>query len=100
MVVVRLSGEFDLRCADEVRERLEALIDAGHLHLALNLKGVTFIDSSGLGVLLGRYRRLKQLGGRLVVVGATPAVRRILEMSGLLSLLDSYGDESEVAVHG
>ncbi|MCL8207577.1 MAG: STAS domain-containing protein [Actinomycetia bacterium] len=87
-VVVRLEGEFDLAVADALREALDALV-AKHPEqdLVLDLAGVSFIDSSGLGVILGRHRRLQARGRRLLLAGVGPQVKGILTTAGLGRIL-------------
>ncbi len=52
------------------------------------------MDSSGLGVVLGRYKEIKQLGGEMVVCSISPAVKRLFEMSGLFKIVRLESDES------
>lgn len=96
IATARLQGEFDLTAAPKVRDELDALIDAGTRQLVVDLKAVSFLDSSGLGVLLGRYRRLSERGGEVCLVGAQDGVRLVLEMSGVRRLMPLYNSESEV----
>ncbi len=91
-----LAGEFDLTAATRVRQELDGLIDGGHRRLVVDLRKVSFIDSSGLGVLLGRYRRLSEQGGEMFLVGAQPAVRTVLQMSGVPQVVPVLRSESEV----
>ena len=93
----RLSGEFDLKAAPAVREQLDGLIDAGLQSIVVDLRGVPFLDSSGLGVLLGRYRRLSERGGTIYLVAAAEgSVRTVLEMSGVRQVMPLLTSESEV----
>ena len=62
-------------------------MDRGYTRVAIDLGSVEFIDSSGLGVLVGSLRRLREDGGDLVLRAASPAVTRILELTGLDGLL-------------
>lgn len=95
-MLVRPRGELDLGVADMFREALEQGLERYAVrHMVLNLSGITFIDSSGLGVILGRYKRLAGSGGRISLVGARPQVRRILELSGLLRIMSEYPTEEE-----
>ncbi|WP_003542572.1 anti-sigma F factor antagonist [Desulfotomaculum nigrificans] len=95
-LLVRLGGELDLGVADELRLALDKLLhEKKAKHLILNLSRVTFIDSSGLGVILGRYKRLVQQGGQIILVGAQPPVKRILELSGLLQIMQDCPDETQ-----
>lgn len=92
----RLAGEFDLTAAQEVREQLDGLIDSGTSRLVVDLRRVSFLDSSGLGVLLARYRRISERGGEMFLVGAQGGVRAVLEMSGVRQVMPLLADESEV----
>lgn len=100
LTVARISGEMDLSTADEIRKVLDQEIDRGCAHMLLGLRKVTFMDSSGLGVILGRYRRLDALGARMTLVGVSDQVRPLLDLSGLLKLLPVVDDESEVGSGG
>ena len=99
-VVARIVGDMDLSTADEIRTLLDREIDLGCRHLVLNLGRVSFIDSSGLGVILGRYRRLAAMGGRLVLVGVGDRLLPVLDLSGVLNLLPVRQSESEVVRGG
>jgi len=98
-ILVALRGELDLKTADPLREALDALVDRySDKHLTIDLTDVEFIDSSGLGVLLGRYRRLKPAGRHLSLTGVRPAVRSVLELAGLdaiISITDAPKGRSE-----
>lgn len=88
LLVVRLAGELDEHTAAQFRAAVEERLDEdGERDLALDLSAVTFIDSSGLGAILGRYKRLSQAERRMAIFGASPQVRRILELSGLLKII-------------
>jgi anti-sigma F factor antagonist len=93
---VRPRGELDLSVTDRFRGILEENLAKNAVnHLVFNLSRVSFIDSSGLGVILGRYKKLARQGGRVSLVGAQPQVRRILVLSGLLTVMPEYRSEEE-----
>ncbi|AKG35483.1 MULTISPECIES: anti-sigma F factor antagonist [Paenibacillus] len=95
VLVVRLTGELDHHAADFVRMDLdEAILRKQVEHLVLNLKDLQFMDSSGLGVILGRYKLIRGKGGKMVICDANPPVKRLLEMSGLLKIMPLYQDET------
>jgi len=95
-LVVRLAGEIDIKVADALRTELETSLDKSQAqHLVLNLDRVSFIDSSGLGVILGRYKRISSRGGRMAFVGLKPAVKRVLELSGVLRISEVFPSEDE-----
>lgn len=88
VLCIRLSGELDHHSADELRERAtKAIEDYDIQHIVLNLEQLSFMDSSGLGVILGRYKQIKQHHGEMVVCAISPAVQRLFEMSGLFKII-------------
>ncbi|MBE3584641.1 anti-anti-sigma regulatory factor, SpoIIAA [Desulfofundulus australicus DSM 11792] len=95
-LIVRPQGELDLGVADLLRHTLEDYLNRYNVrHLVLNLSRVTFIDSSCLGVILGRYKRLAREGGKVSLVGLQPHVHRICELSGLFQVMGEYSTEEE-----
>lgn len=85
---VAVTGDLDLTTADALRDQLDDLIlRYPEKDLILDLKEVAFIDSSGLGVLLGRYRRLRGEGRRLALVGVRPSVRAVLDVAGVTTIV-------------
>lgn len=94
-IVARLVGELDHHTADKVRMMLEEEIGRGDSrHLVLSLESLQFMDSSGIGVILGRYKQIKLKGGRMVICGVNPQVYRLLEMSGLFKIMAVYENEA------
>jgi len=84
----KIKGELDLNCADALRDRLDKEIKKRSArHLILDFSGVSFIDSSGLGVIIGRYRKLAPLGGKISICNCNAQVYRILEISGLTRII-------------
>ena len=88
-ICIRLSGELDHHSAEHVRQSLDIVLsDLTVRELQLDMEGVSFMDSAGLGVVLGRYRTLAARGGRLIVSGVHTPVDRIFRMSGLYALVE------------
>lgn len=88
VLCIRLSGELDHHSADELREQATKAIEEYEVrHIILNLEALSFMDSSGLGVILGRYKQIKQLHGEMVVCAISPAVQRLFDMSGLFKIV-------------
>lgn len=93
-LVVRAEGEFDVHAADDFKDAIdEAVETSGVRNLALSLKGVSFIDSSGVGAILSRYKKAQLAGGEVILVNLQPQVERILELSGLFRLMKVYQSE-------
>lgn len=86
---VQLSGELDHHSAEQTRIMLDTLLkDVSVNELVLDLSGMSFMDSAGLGVILGRFRKLSMRGGRLIVKGMNASVDRIFKMSGLYAIVE------------
>jgi stage II sporulation protein AA (anti-sigma F factor antagonist) len=87
-LIVRLKGELDHHTADAVKQRMEEAINRGNAsHVVVNLRDLKFMDSSGLGVILGRYKQVTGKGGKMVLCEVSPSVYRLFEMSGLFKIL-------------
>jgi len=98
-LVVRLAGEFDAAGVEAFRQAVEEGLGAGELKsLVVDLRGVTFLDSSALGALLGRFRRLSQIGGSMRLLNPSLTVKPILELSGIYRIMPVF--ESEVRALG
>jgi anti-sigma B factor antagonist len=81
-VIAEVIGDIDLSTVAGLRERLFGLADEGNA-LILDLNGVTFIDSTGLGALVGAARRVATHGGTLSAVCSRPQTRKLLWMTGV-----------------
>ena len=87
-VRLRLTGELDHSEAQRLRDELDAMIDeTGAKRLLLDLSALDFMDSSGIGFIIGRYKRMKRRGGSVEVIGSNPRVDRIFGMAGLDQLV-------------
>jgi anti-sigma B factor antagonist len=94
-VRVIAAGEIDVRTAADLRAALDAVLDGHPPKIVIDLSAVTFMDSTGLGVLTGARNRAGD-DGRLVVINPHPIARRILEITGLLELfLDDHARDQD-----
>ncbi len=80
VTVLHVEGELDIGSADALRNALDAAEAQGDI-VRLDARGVQFLDSTALGVLLASAQRLAARGGRLELMNASPAVRRVLDMT-------------------
>jgi anti-sigma B factor antagonist len=79
--VVHVEGELDIDSADALRSALEAAEGSADAILRLDASGVTFLDSTALGVILASAHRLQERGARFELVCTSPSIRRILDMT-------------------
>lgn len=83
-LTARLTGEIDHHSARDAREQIDAAVRRGTVEtLRLDFGGVTFMDSSGIGLIMGRYRLMQGMGGRVEVVHASKRMEKLMEMAGL-----------------
>ncbi|HEX4191239.1 MAG TPA: STAS domain-containing protein [Marmoricola sp.] len=83
-----VAGEFDIATTEEFRDQAQVCLDAGVATIEVDLSGVTFIDSSGLGALVGLRKECAQSGSALVLLGVPPTVTRLFEITGLATIFD------------
>ncbi|GAB2574044.1 anti-sigma F factor antagonist [Gracilibacillus alcaliphilus] len=94
VLIVRLSGELDHHSAAQLKLEWQQRMTSDNIkHVVLNLSELHFMDSSGLGVVLGRYKEIKQLGGEMIVCSINSAVKRLFNMSGLFKIVRLESDE-------
>jgi anti-sigma B factor antagonist len=93
--VVLVVGYVDFEGAPRLKEFVARRIDAGSRHLVVDLSAVGFIDSTGLGVLVGAFKRLRESGGSLAVVCADEHVRYLFEVVGLDDLIPLHRSRAD-----
>ena len=87
ILTVELQGELDHHGAAGLREEIDRTMDAFRAkNLVLSFRDVTFMDSAGIGVVVGRYNKVEAAGGTLVITGCSEYIHRILEMAGIFTL--------------
>lgn len=87
-LIVRLDGEIDHHSAGEIREGLDRMIaETRPKALVLELSDIDFMDSSGLGLVLGRYRRLHEIGSQMFIKNPSARTEKILAMAGVDKLI-------------
>lgn len=85
--VVRASGDLDMTTGPRLREAVVGVVVGGQPCVVLDLQAVDFIDSTGLGVVIGLLKRTRAQGGDLRLVSTRPSLRRILELTTLSQAL-------------
>ena len=94
--VVSVGGEVDVATAPRLREELINLVAGGHNHLVVDLEGLDFIDSTGLGVLVGALKRTRSNDGELRVVCTHSRILKVFEITGLDSVFGIAATIEEV----
>ncbi|GIH12410.1 STAS domain-containing protein [Rugosimonospora africana] len=82
-LILDVAGEIDVYTAPQLRERLIALVEGGARHVIVNLDRVEFLDSTGLGVLVGALKRLRGVGGELFLACGQERLLKIFRITGL-----------------
>ncbi len=93
--VVELGGEIDVYTSPKVKDAITALIDQGHYNLVINLEKVRYIDSTGLGVLIGGLKRVREHGGSVNLVCTNPQIRKIFDITGLVKIFGIFENEED-----
>ena len=88
--VVSVSGEIDVATAPPMRDRLQALTTSGKSTVVVDLLGVTFLDSTALGVLVGALKRCREAGGDLPLVIDEPRILKVFEITGLTGVFPIF----------
>lgn len=97
-LIVSVIGEIDHHSAEQAREKIDRHIDNNSIkNVLFDFAGVNFMDSAGIGVIIGRYKKIAPLGGKMAVVNVRPQIKRILEISGIPRISGLY-DSLETAL--
>lgn len=90
-LVVRLKGEIDQCAASEIRDNIDIeIMNSSKKNLIIDLEGVTLMDSSGIGLIVGRYKTVRNLGGNLLLSGGNSYVRKMIDLSGIGKIITMY----------
>ena len=95
--VLSVRGEVDVYTAPQLREQLIQLVDAGNRNIVVDLEGVEFLDSTGLGVLVGGLKRVRSHDGDLALVCTQRRILKVLEITGLTKVFAIH-DSVDAAV--
>lgn len=93
--VVHVTGEIDVYTAPVLREELATLVDGGHVDLVVDLTGVPFMDSTGLGVLVGALKKVKTHGGELRLVIDQEKVLKVFRITALTQVFPIFATVAE-----
>jgi anti-sigma B factor antagonist len=97
-VVVGLEGDLDISTVQDLRDCVTRLVAAGSVDVVMDLRGLEFMDSSGIGVLVGSLKSLRAHGGSMRVVCTQRRLLRVFKLTGLTSVFDIHASVEEATV--
>ena len=97
--IVAVGGEIDVYTAPKLRDKITELVAAGVYDIVIDMEAVEFLDSTGLGVLVGALKRVRSNDGELSLVCTQPRIRKVFEVTGLTKVFNLY-DSVDEAVAG
>jgi anti-sigma B factor antagonist len=96
VTILDLSGKITIgEGSVQLREAVRGLLERGKKKLLINLGGVDYVDSSGIGELVSCFTTTKNQGGQLKLLSLTKKIRDLLQITKLLTVFDTYDDEAE-----
>jgi len=88
-LVVKINGEIDHHTAPELREAMDKELALKNItNIVLDFDEVSFMDSSGIGMIVGRYKQVAARGGKMMIIRVKPQVDKVLEISGLKKIME------------
>ena len=94
-LVIYVTDDLDHHTVLRLREYSDRLIEAGNMkHIIFDFTDVGFMDSSGIGVIMGRYRKVYMLGGEICAVHVGERMKKILTMSGVTKIMQIYEEDN------
>lgn len=98
--IIVVSGELDLASSPELEQQLEKVWGSNAEQLVIDLRGLEFMDSTGLSIIVSAHQRLAESGGKLSVVRGPPQVQRLLDLTGVSERLRLVDSPEEVLTGG
>lgn len=93
ILIAHIKGELDHHNSAPLRNEIDEYMKRqGCRDLILDLAGVDFMDSAGIGIALGRYKKLAKIGGKLCIAGSSPYIDKVLDMAGVFSIIPKEPD--------
>ncbi len=95
-VTAYLTGEIDHHIAASIRSDIDyAVRDSGAKELTLDFSEVTFMDSSGIGLVMGRYKLMSEMGGKVIIQDPPPGIKKVMKLSGVDRLAEIRNNTEE-----
>lgn len=98
-LVVKVNEEIDHHTCNKLKDKLDLAISLSKIDkLIFDFTGVNFMDSSGIGMIMGRYKSIQKNSGKIAITGMQPTIKKIVKMSGLYKILEEY-DNLDLALN-
>ena len=98
LVIEFKTFELDHHITNEVRDEIDTILDSKSIkNIIFDFKNIRFMDSSGIGVIIGRYKKISGEGGSVSVVNVNDRVKKIFNLSGMNKIINIYDTYEEVA---
>ena len=98
LIIEFLTSELDHYITNEVRDEIDIILDSKSIkNIIFDFKIIRFMDSSGIGVIIGRYKKISSEGGKVSVVNVNDRVKKIFNLSGMNKIINIYDTYEEVA---
>ncbi len=95
-LLIKFEGDLDNMTTYQYKTKLSEVIKKNQIQkVIIDLNNVTFIDSSGIGLILGRFNQISSYGGQLIVCGINKHIKKTIQISGVASIIDVYEDSYE-----
>ena len=95
-LVIHLGGEIDQYATNEIKGKIDIEIETTKKkNIVINLDKVDFMDSSGIGLIVGRYKLSKSMGHSYSVCGGNPSIRKIVQLSGIVRVVPMFENVTE-----
>ncbi len=96
IMILDLKGELVIGDGDELlKDKINSMIQQGHTNLLLNLEGVPYVDSAGLGQMVSTLNTVRRQGGALKLLNLTKRIEDLLSITKLLTVFDAFDNEQE-----
>ena len=95
-LIARIQGELDHHSAASIRSEIDSRLSSVNVSLLIfDFSDVTFMDSSGIGVIIGRFKLLKESGGFVAIAGVSAQIDKVLNLSGIKKIIPLYHSVKE-----
>lgn len=93
ILIIRLIGELDHHASDDVRRKIDnEMIKPTTKNIIFDLSNLSFMDSSGIGIIMGRYKIITKINGKVLIACSNTQIVKLLEMSGIHKIIPIFAD--------